>query len=311
MKAANKHVDVKNDRLMIERTLDGKFGRYDGTFRLDPTASPRHFDWEGTGPSGAKVRMSGVYEFKGDRLRFIYCRSPPAETPQPRAVWADENQPSIIWVEFERDSSDAAPAPPSAVRDVDRQAAESLLALGNGAVKINGQDRGIRRVEELPTVPFRLTGVSFAEVKALNDDALACLKDCVHLTELDLRSTSVSEKGLEIFRGRTNFTSLGLAYLRVSDKGLKIFKDNKGLKALFLHDTFLTDKGLTLFHDCKELGTVWIGGTPTTDAGMLPFRECRFLRWLDVRATPVTRDGVQTMKAALPACRVISNPETR
>lgn len=195
--------------------------------------------------------------------------------------------------------------------DPDRRAAESLLALGGGFVKVNGQDRQIRQVSGLPTEPFRLTGAYFADVKALDDDRLAVLKDCVHLTELDLRSTRVTEKGLEIFRGKSNFTSLGLAYLRVSDTGLEIFKENKGLKSLFLHDTYLTDKGLSLFHDCKELDTLWVGGTPITDAGILPLRDCKFLKWLDVRATKVTREGVQTMKAALPACRVDADPNKR
>lgn len=68
---------------------------------------------------------------------------------------------------------------------------------------------------------------------------------------------------------------------------------------------------MSLFHDCRELGTLWIGGTPITDVGILPFRECRFLKWLDVRATKVTREGVQTIKAALPACRVDSDPDMR
>ena len=197
------------------------------------------------------------------------------------------------------------------VDDPDRKAAESLLALGGGFVKVNGQDRQIRQVSGLPSDPFRLTGAYFADVKALDDDRLAVLKDCVHLTELDLRSTRVTEKGLEIFRGKTNFTSLGLAYLRVTDTGLEFFKGNKRLRMLFLHDTYMTDKGLSLFHDCKELDTVWVGGTPITDAGMLPFRECKFLKWFDVRATKVTREGVQTMKAALPACRVDTDPNKR
>jgi len=195
--------------------------------------------------------------------------------------------------------------------DPDRKAAESLLSLGPGFVKVNGQDRQIRQVSGLPTGPFRLTGVYFADVKALDDNTLAVLKDCVHLTELDLRSTRVTEKGLEIFRGKTNFTSLGLAYLRVTDTGLEIFQDNKRLRMLFLHDTYMTDKGLSLFHDCKELDTLWVGGTPITDVGMLPFRGCKFLKWLDVRATRVTREGVQTMKAALPACRVDADPNKR
>lgn len=197
------------------------------------------------------------------------------------------------------------------VNNSDRAAAEALLSLGGGFVKVNGQDRQIRRVSGLPNEPFRLTGAYFADVKALDDDRLAVLKDCVHLTELDLRSTRVTEKGLEIFRGKTNFTSLGLAYLRVTDTGLEIFQGNKRLRMLFLHDTYLTDKGLSLFHDCKELDTVWVGGTPITDVGMLPFRECKFLKWLDVRATKVTREGVQTMKAALPACRVDADPNKR
>lgn len=100
LQAAGKVMEVKNNRLVIERTIDGRFGRYTGTFKLNPAASPKEFDWEGTGPRGAKIRLQGVYEFAGDRLRFIY-RSTPIESPPIRAGWADELQ-SGVWVEFVR-----------------------------------------------------------------------------------------------------------------------------------------------------------------------------------------------------------------
>jgi uncharacterized protein (TIGR03067 family) len=107
LETANKVMEVRGNRLVIERTIDGEFGRYTGTFRLDPIASPRRFDWEGTGPKEGKISFSGVYEFVGPRLRFIYHHGTP-KTPGPRAGWADELQGQNVWVEFERILDDAS-----------------------------------------------------------------------------------------------------------------------------------------------------------------------------------------------------------
>src|SRR5262249_12153967 len=83
---------------------------YIGTFKLNPSASPKEFDWDGTGAAGAKIHLSGLYEFEGKRLRFIY-RNTPAGTPPIRAGWKDVLL-QAVWVEFERvDGNDAGFVP--------------------------------------------------------------------------------------------------------------------------------------------------------------------------------------------------------
>ena len=107
----------------------------------------------------------------------------------------------------------------------DRTATGRSLHRQGGPVEGHSQAGGtVARPAGTPVRPrdmgyscTRDMGGASGEEKGLDDDALAILKDCVHLTELDVRSTRVTEKGLEIFRGRSNFTSLGLAYLRVTD----------------------------------------------------------------------------------------------
>lgn len=100
VKAAGKVMDVVGNRLIIEGTLDGKFGRYTGTVSLSPWTSPTQFDWDGTSPDGASLRFSGLFALEGRRLRLIY-RIAPADRPPSRARWTDVNQPSVVWLEFE------------------------------------------------------------------------------------------------------------------------------------------------------------------------------------------------------------------
>ncbi len=71
----NKRLEVRGERFVIRRVgLGGKFGVYDGTFRLDPKADPKTFDWTGKGPAGA-TELRGIYELEGDTLRLCYVEA--------------------------------------------------------------------------------------------------------------------------------------------------------------------------------------------------------------------------------------------
>ncbi len=90
---------VEGNRRSVERTINGKPEPYKGTFRLNPAASTKEFDFDFDGTSAAGGQR-GLYEFEGPRLRLIY-RSSYTEKP-PRAAWSDKGQPNVIWFEFER-----------------------------------------------------------------------------------------------------------------------------------------------------------------------------------------------------------------
>jgi uncharacterized protein (TIGR03067 family) len=86
----NKRLEVKRDQLVIRRTgLGGRFGVYEGTIRLDPTASPKSFDWDGKTPDGAPESWRGIYQLEGDLLRLGYVGASSGE-PRPAELRSDQ-----------------------------------------------------------------------------------------------------------------------------------------------------------------------------------------------------------------------------
>jgi uncharacterized protein (TIGR03067 family) len=79
MIAMNKIMDVSGDRMRIERTFKGERGVYDGTFRLEPTGTPKWFDWEGTAVRSQR-ELHGIYELTEDTFKVCYMTVPKGAT---------------------------------------------------------------------------------------------------------------------------------------------------------------------------------------------------------------------------------------
>jgi uncharacterized protein (TIGR03067 family) len=75
----NKIMDVTGDRMRIERTIGGQRGVYDGTVRLEATATPKQFDWEGM-RVGSAAELHGIYEVTEDTLKVCYTVVPKGAT---------------------------------------------------------------------------------------------------------------------------------------------------------------------------------------------------------------------------------------
>jgi uncharacterized protein (TIGR03067 family) len=100
MKKMNKRLSVKGDRFVIRRVgLAGRYGVYDGLFRLDPSADPKTFDWSGKGPEGA-IELRGIYELDGDTFRLCYVTAP--GKPRPTELRSPEGSGRILII-FKRD----------------------------------------------------------------------------------------------------------------------------------------------------------------------------------------------------------------
>jgi Leucine-rich repeat (LRR) protein len=168
---------------------------------------------------------------------------------------------------------------PRAALAPDRQAAEWVLSIG-GVVRVDGQDRDIMAVADLPGGPFRLTSVVCTTNPKVSDAGLAHFKDCKDLTQLHLGST------------------------QVSDAGLAYFKDCKSLTQLYLWDTKVSDAGLAYFKDCKSLTHLHLGGTQVSDAGLAQLKDCKRLTYLDVRKTKMTAKALAEFQAAVPGCKI-------
>lgn len=152
---------IEGSRREVERTLDGRFSRYGGTFQLNSAKSPKEFDYDDDQGRGLRNHHRGVYEFDGERLRLIY-RHAQGSVPQ-RAVWGDLGQPNVEWFEFERVSEDP-----------DGAAAEWIIRIGaKGELYLPATGNVVRigTHSQLPTEPFRLTKVDFEHATMVTDEA--------------------------------------------------------------------------------------------------------------------------------------------
>jgi formylglycine-generating enzyme required for sulfatase activity len=117
-------------------------------------------------------------------------------------------------------TSDGVVSEPTIRLVYDRQAAEYVLTIG-GAFQINGQARDLTSAADLPYEIFRLTRVSLTGNQQLNDAGLDFLKDCRHLTWLDLSGTLVTNDGLERLAGCQKLVYLNVANTKVTQAGVK------------------------------------------------------------------------------------------
>lgn len=212
--------------------------------------------------------------------------------------------------------------------DFDRKAAETVLSLG-GSVRVNGDEREIKAVAELPKTPFQLTHIELG-YRPTTASALAVFKECRNLTRLALGGDSATDEGIAHFKGCTslveiNFhdntlvTDAGLAHFKdcknlihldlsnaskVSDAGLLHFKDCKNLQVLFVYGTKVTNAGLEHFKHWKELRDIYLDGLPVTDAGLAHLAGLDKLASIILTGTKVTAKGIEGLKKALPNCHI-------
>ncbi len=58
---------------------------------------------------------------------------------------------------------------------------------------------------------------------------------------------------------------------------------------------------------CKELTRLSLEGTKVSDAGLAHVKDCNNLKSLDVRGTKVSAAGIETLRKALPKCKIVCN----
>jgi Leucine-rich repeat (LRR) protein len=86
--------------------------------------------------------------------------------------------------------------------------------------------------------------------------------------KLDLRSTEITDAGLERLTALSPIVELYLNDTRITDAGLVHLKGMKQLQRLYLNDTKITDAGLPLLSGLNNLQMLTVGGTKVTEAGI-------------------------------------------
>jgi serine/threonine protein kinase/Leucine-rich repeat (LRR) protein len=186
---------------------------------------------------------------------------------------------------------------PKVVVDADRKAAEYVFLMG-GSICVNEEERWIKTRDELPSEPYKLTGVNLTNNMAVNDVGLNTFKNCKSLIYLNLDGTDSSDAGLSNFRDCNNLRILNLSGTRVTDASLQLFKNCKNLTHIALARTSVSDAGMVNFKNCKNLILLFLFDTKVTDEGMANFTDCPELRDLDLSSTKLTDRGMANFKSS-------------
>lgn len=185
---------------------------------------------------------------------------------------------------------------------------------------MNVQDKGLAylkdltQIEEMRLTMTRVKGpglVPFVNLRDLDlndtpftDDGMKALTGMKHLAHLSVRDTFVGDEGLKQIAGLTELLALDLSGTKVTDAGLDHLKGLKKLQKLTLLGTKVTDEGLSVLTGMPDLQELNLYRTQTTNSGLSKLHGLKKLAALDLRYTGVSRGGIESLRAAVPECRI-------
>lgn len=286
---------IEGNRRQVERTLDGRFSRYDGTFQLNPAKSPKEFDYDDQQGQGPRNYHRGVYEFDGERLRLIY-RHAQGNVPQ-RAGWNDIGQANVVWFEFER-----VPEEP------DRKLAEWLLSLPHQpgaarAVFVATEDGQVRRLDDvklLPASKFRVTQLDLWGNKNVNDANVEPILQWLERSRVDtigfLHGNDIGDATVEKLVKIKTLKSIWLGGTKITDRSLELLATRPDLRLTGFDGTKITDAGVAHLARMTELESLSFYNTPLTDAGLKHLVGLKKLRILGLGVTKITPQGLRLLK---------------
>jgi DNA-binding response OmpR family regulator len=221
-----------------------------------------------------------------------------------------------------------------ASEQLQQAAALQELAGDELSLRVDGVDRGARRVlelletilewprvqagQKLDLLATRLSDeelgnlvrslddlrfLSLAETR-ITDAGVAHLARLRGLEELHLDDTEVGDAGLETLAALPGLRVLDLKRTKITDAGLARLQPLRGLRGLYLTGTAVTDAGLAHLRGLAELETLILWDTGISDAGLPHLRGLSRLRELILWNTRVTERGVAALQAHLPECDI-------
>jgi Leucine-rich repeat (LRR) protein len=138
----------------------------------------------------------------------------------------------------------------------------------------------------------------------IGDEALAALRPLRNLSELMLNYGRFTERGLKSLQALTRLTRLELVHTRTTDGALEALSALKNLSRLNLDYTAVTEKSLPYLAAMQSLTDLSLDTAAITDAGIESLKSFRQLRRLNLYHTFATENAVESLKKALPECRV-------
>jgi uncharacterized protein (TIGR03067 family) len=295
LKKSYRLMNIEGNNFRVERMFEGKIYPLSGTFRLDASKTPKQFDFEGTGPTGAQIHLSGLYEFDGEKLRLIHRHHTQGSQIQ-RASWNDIGKPNVVWFEFER-----------VPEDPDRKFAEWLLSLNplpgdQRAVFIATEDGEQRRLDDvklLPPVKFRVTQIDTWGNKNVTDANVDPILQWLKRSKADTISfhgNAIGDVTVEKLVKITTLKSIWLGGTKISDRSLELLATRPDLRLTGFDGTKITDAGVAHLARMTELESLGFYNTPLTDEGLKYLAGLKRLRILGLGVTKITPQGLRQLK---------------
>lgn len=144
-----------------------------------------------------------------------------------------------------------------------------------------------------------------------NDKGLASIEGIVSLRLLRLNWSLVTNDGLKHIERLPKLAMLYLTGTAVTDDAVPYIKELSSLKALQLSHTGISDAGLAALEGFADLTHLGIDGTVVTDTSIPAIVSFKSLKYLNVSDTEMTDEGMKKLRAALPDCRVESEPKPK
>ena len=135
----------------------------------------------------------------------------------------------------------------------------------------------------LPGKDYHLGAITLRNCSAPSDADLQTIGKAVHLRELDLSGTKMSDKGAEYLAELKSLRILRLSSTEVSDLGLESLQGLKELQSLSLYQTRITPRGLEALKALTGLKRLWL---------------C---------SLQVSAADVDALEKLLPGCRIVTD----
>jgi len=156
------------------------------------------------------------------------------------------------------------------------------------------------------TVLQELTELKVLDLQGLNivGPGLKTLTRLKKLQSLDLQDTKIDNKGAQ-FLAQMNLKWLRVKSTRITDDGLQYLAGMTELKALELNDNNITDFGLIHLSGMAQLEEVDISFTKITDSGLHLFYGLPNLKSIGLKGLNLSQASLDELRQALPACQLV------
>ena len=131
----------------------------------------------------------------------------------------------------------------------------------------------------------------------VTDADMPQLAALLHLAQLDLSHTRITDHGLQQLKNAPAITELNLYYAeQITDEGMAAVKGWKRLKRLNLRGTKVTDTTLEHLADVTTLEALDVGYAQITDVGLDRLTPLQNLRELTIGGNKLTDVGLQALR---------------